>query len=305
MGNGDPRRNAVDDRGDPRGGAREARRVRRSRSATRTRGATTRRSTSGRDSFAANRLARRALRVRPPVRAPRASPWTRASGLLPPHIVNAYYHPLLNEIVFPAGILQPPFFYADADDAVNYGAHRRGHRPRDHPRLRRPGLRSSTPRARCATGGPRTTATEFERRAEVIEEQFDASPVTRRRDGQRQADAGREHRRPGRADDRLPGVPGRAPAEDPTRGRHDAGPALLPAAYATIWRTSYTEAYARLLANVDPHAPARYRATARCPTSRRSPRRSTSTRDRRWPDRQPSAPGSGNGPQAWSRTLWR
>ena len=41
---------------------------------------------------------------------------------MPAHVVNAYYHPLLNEIVFPAGILQPPFFYADTDDAVNYGA---------------------------------------------------------------------------------------------------------------------------------------------------------------------------------------
>jgi putative endopeptidase len=39
-----------------------------------------------------------------------------------PQTVNAYYHPMLNEIVFPAGILQPPFFYMDADDAVNYGA---------------------------------------------------------------------------------------------------------------------------------------------------------------------------------------
>jgi len=39
-----------------------------------------------------------------------------------PQTVNAYYHPMLNEIVFPAGILQPPFFYKDADDAVNYGA---------------------------------------------------------------------------------------------------------------------------------------------------------------------------------------
>jgi putative endopeptidase len=39
-----------------------------------------------------------------------------------PQTVNAYYHPLLNEIVFPAGILQAPFFYKDADDAVNYGA---------------------------------------------------------------------------------------------------------------------------------------------------------------------------------------
>ena len=37
------------------------------------------------------------------------------------HIVNAYYHPMLNEIVFPAGILQPPLFYADADDAINFG----------------------------------------------------------------------------------------------------------------------------------------------------------------------------------------
>jgi putative endopeptidase len=34
---------------------------------------------------------------------------------------NAYYNPTLNEIVFPAGILQPPFFDASADDAVNYG----------------------------------------------------------------------------------------------------------------------------------------------------------------------------------------
>ena len=38
------------------------------------------------------------------------------------HAVNAYFHPLRTEIVFPAGILQPPFFSADADDAVNYGA---------------------------------------------------------------------------------------------------------------------------------------------------------------------------------------
>jgi predicted metalloendopeptidase len=36
--------------------------------------------------------------------------------------INAYYNPELNEIVFPAGILQPPFFNANADDAVNYGA---------------------------------------------------------------------------------------------------------------------------------------------------------------------------------------
>ncbi len=38
------------------------------------------------------------------------------------HIVNAYYNPNNNEVVFPAGILQPPFFMPEADDAINYGA---------------------------------------------------------------------------------------------------------------------------------------------------------------------------------------
>jgi len=41
-------------------------------------------------------------------------------GMTPP-TVNAYYNPMMNEIVFPAGILQPPFFDPKADDAVNYG----------------------------------------------------------------------------------------------------------------------------------------------------------------------------------------
>ncbi|HEX9228451.1 MAG TPA: M13-type metalloendopeptidase [Arthrobacter sp.] len=48
-------------------------------------------------------------------------PVDRDKWLMTPQTVNAYYHPLLNEIVFPAAILQPPFFTADADDAVNYG----------------------------------------------------------------------------------------------------------------------------------------------------------------------------------------
>jgi putative endopeptidase len=41
-------------------------------------------------------------------------------GMTPP-TVNAYYNPLMNEIVFPAGILQPPFYDPNADDATNYG----------------------------------------------------------------------------------------------------------------------------------------------------------------------------------------
>jgi putative endopeptidase len=48
-------------------------------------------------------------------------PIDREEWLMLPQTVNAYYHPMLNEIVFPAGILQPPFFDLEADDAVNYG----------------------------------------------------------------------------------------------------------------------------------------------------------------------------------------
>lgn len=49
-------------------------------------------------------------------------PADRSEWYVAPQQVNAYYNPLLNEVVFPAGILQPPFFDPDADDALNYGA---------------------------------------------------------------------------------------------------------------------------------------------------------------------------------------
>lgn len=50
-----------------------------------------------------------------------AKPVDRTQWGMSPPTVNAYYNPAMNEIVFPAGILQPPFFSATADDAVNYG----------------------------------------------------------------------------------------------------------------------------------------------------------------------------------------
>ena len=48
-------------------------------------------------------------------------PVDRSEWLMTPQTVNAYANPLMNEIVFPAAILQPPFFDPKADDAVNYG----------------------------------------------------------------------------------------------------------------------------------------------------------------------------------------
>lgn len=49
-------------------------------------------------------------------------PVDKTKWYMSPQTVNAYYNPSSNEICFPAGILQPPFFNFDADDAVNYGA---------------------------------------------------------------------------------------------------------------------------------------------------------------------------------------
>lgn len=49
------------------------------------------------------------------------APIDRGEWFMTPYTVNAYYNPPMNEIVFPAAILQPPFFNVDADDAVNYG----------------------------------------------------------------------------------------------------------------------------------------------------------------------------------------
>lgn len=49
-------------------------------------------------------------------------PVDKEEWFMTPQTVNAYYNPSANEIVFPAAILQPPFFYFNGDDAVNYGA---------------------------------------------------------------------------------------------------------------------------------------------------------------------------------------
>lgn len=50
------------------------------------------------------------------------APTNREKWFMTPQTINAYFHPNLNEIVFPAAILQPPFFDKTVDDAVNFGA---------------------------------------------------------------------------------------------------------------------------------------------------------------------------------------
>jgi putative endopeptidase len=74
-----------------------------------------------RRSYAANVLSASAFEMRRQL-SKLGKPVDRTEWNMSPQTVNAYYNPLKNEIVFPAGILQPPFFGASQDDAQNYGA---------------------------------------------------------------------------------------------------------------------------------------------------------------------------------------
>jgi putative endopeptidase len=185
-------------------------------------------------------------------------PVDKGEWLLPPHVVNAYYHPLLNEIVFPAGILQPPFFWADADDAVNYGGigsvigHEVTHGFDDQ---------GSQFDAGGALRNWWTEAdrTEFMRRAQVLVEQFNACPVAddvtvngQLTLGENIADLGGVAIAYNALQEAL--HDGAAPVDGMTPDER------FFASYASIWRTNYTEAYLRMMANVDPHSPGRYRA---------------------------------------------
>jgi predicted metalloendopeptidase len=93
--------------------------------------------------------------------------------LMPPQEVNAYYNPVQNEIVFPAAILQPPFFNVDADDAVNYGGigavigHEIGHGFDDQGR-------HYDGDGRLRDWWTKADDTEFQKRAKMLVDQFNA-----------------------------------------------------------------------------------------------------------------------------------
>ena len=123
-------------------------------------------------------------------------PVDKGEWLMTPQTVNAYYNPTTNEIRFPAAILQPPFFDMNADDAVNYGAHRRGDRPRDQPRLRRPG-RQFDGDGNLRDWWTAEDGAKFKQRAgDAGRSSSTAYTRARQPAPQRRAHAGREHRRP-------------------------------------------------------------------------------------------------------------
>ena len=135
------------------------------------------------------------------------SPVDRDEWFMLPQTVNAYYNPGTNEICFPAGILQKPFFSPGRRPGGELRRHRRGHRSRDRARLRRPGRavrRRRQPQRlvdRRRQGGLRGQVQGPHRAVRRLRA---ARPA--RREGQRRADRRREHRRPRRADHRPQGV---------------------------------------------------------------------------------------------------
>lgn len=176
---------------------------------------------------------------------------------LPAHVVNAYYNPLHNEVVFPAGILQPPFFYADADDAVNYGAigsvigHEITHGFDDN------GSRFDD-RGRKRNWWSDEDRAEFEKRAEVVVDQFSGFEVA---DDQRvngRLTLGENIADLGGLKIAYDALLGTLDDEDQQIGGFTPRQRFF-LSYGTIWRMNYTEEYLRMLANVDVHSPNPFR----------------------------------------------
>jgi putative endopeptidase len=172
---------------------------------------------------------------------------------MPAHVVNAYYNPLLNEIVFPAGILQPPMYWPDADDAGVFGAigtvigHEITHGFDDR------GSQFDE-NGRYRMWWTEADRAEFDRRAADLVEQVNGYRV-----GDDLAVNGRLTLGENIAD--LGGV---AIAYDAWRHAGGADAADVDGftpeqrfflSYATIWRMNYTDEYLRLLLNIDVHAP--------------------------------------------------
>ena len=144
------------------------------------------------------------------------SPVDRDEWFMLPQTVNAYYNPGTNEICFPAGHPAEAVLQPRRRPGRELRRHRRGDRPRDRPRLRRPGRavrRRRQPQRlvdRRRQGGVRG---EVEGADRAVRRLRAARPARRAR--QRRADRRREHRRPRRPDHRpqgLPHLPRRRPA---------------------------------------------------------------------------------------------
>lgn len=185
----------------------------------------------------------------------------KAEWRMTPQTVNAYFNPLQNEIVFPAGILQPPFFDVEADDAVNYGAigvvigHEITHGYDDKGR-------QYDAEGNLNDWWTEKDGKEFDARAQKVVDQYngyEALPGLKVNGkltlGENIADLGGTSI----AFEALQ----RALAKDPSKRRVIDG--FTPEqrfflSLAQVWRTNWREAELRRRITVDPHSPGQFRA---------------------------------------------
>ncbi len=182
-------------------------------------------------------------------------------GMTPP-TVNAYFSPELNEIVFPAGILQPPFFDVSMDDAVNYGGigavigHEITHGYDDQGR-------KFDETGNLNDWWTETDAAEFAGRARKVVEEY----------GRFEGLAGLAVNGELTLGENLADLGGLSVALEALERRLSAEPARrreidgLTAeqrffvAWAQVWRQNCSEAESRRRLLTDPHSPGRFRAT--------------------------------------------
>jgi putative endopeptidase len=187
-------------------------------------------------------------------------PIDKAEWHMTPPTVNAYFNPLQNEIVFPAGILQPPFFDMEMDDAVNYGAigvvigHEITHGYDDQGR-------KYDANGNLNEWWTEADAKAFEQRAQKVVDQYNAYEVLpglhvngKLTLGENIADLGGTRI----AYKALQ----RALAKDPSKRKKIDG--FTPEqrfflSLSQIWRINCREAETRRLITVDPHSPGQFR----------------------------------------------
>jgi predicted metalloendopeptidase len=185
-------------------------------------------------------------------------PVDRQEWDMTPPTVNAYYNPTMNEIVFPAGILQAPFFDAKADDAVNYGGigavigHEMTHGFDDEGR-------QFGADGNLSDWWTKESAARFEERSAAIVKQFNGyiaiddlhlnGALTQ---GENIADLGGVKISYAALQKALAGQP-RTKIDGFTPEQR------FFLSWATVWHTTIRDQQLRLQVNTDPHSPAKFR----------------------------------------------
>ena len=181
-------------------------------------------------------------------------------GMTPP-TVNAYFSPNRNEIVFPAGILQPPFFDMEMDDAVNYGGigvvigHEITHGYDDQGR-------KYDADGNLADWWTAEDAKAFEARAQKVVDQYNGYEALPGLHVNGKLTLGENLADLGGASIAFEALQ-RALAKDPTKRKQIDG--LTPEqrfflSFSQVWRSNIREAEARRRITVDPHSPGQFRA---------------------------------------------